>query len=44
MIEMAKIALRVMHPEGDKKDGQGNSFYGWDESFDEWMPLYTARL
>jgi hypothetical protein len=41
---MIKIALRVMHPEGDKKDGQGNSFYGWDESFDEWMPLYTARL
>jgi hypothetical protein len=41
---MVKIAFRVDHAEGDKKDENGHSFFGWDKEYDEWMPLYSARL
>ena len=41
---MAHVALRVEHPDGDKKDEDGKSFYGWGKEFDEWMPLYSARI
>ena len=44
MIPMIKIAFRVMNPQGDQDDGKGNKFYGWDESFDEWLPLYSTRI
>lgn len=41
---MAEIAFRVDHPEGDKEDEKGNKFYGWDDKFDEWVPIYSAKL
>ena len=43
-IQMAHVALRVEHPDGDKKDEDGKPFYGWNKEFDEWMPLYSARI
>jgi hypothetical protein len=43
-IKMAHIAFRVSHPEGDKTDAAGNRYFGWDDKFDEWLPLYCARL
>ena len=41
---MIHIALRVEHPDGDKKDEGGVPFFGWNKDFDEWMPLYSARV
>ena len=41
---MIHIALRVSHPEGDKKAEDGSPFFGWNKDFDEWMPLYSARV
>jgi hypothetical protein len=38
------IAFRVSHPQGDKKDKGGDTFFGWDESFDEWLPLYNVGI
>lgn len=43
-IPMVQIAFRIYHPEGDKKDKNGEKFFGWEESYDEWFPLYSARL
>ena len=43
-IKMGQIAFRVSHPDGDKKDSEGNAFFGWDKEYDEWIPLYSARL
>jgi len=43
-IDLAHIAFRVAHPEGDKADAEGDRFYGWDDKFDEWMPRSSARL
>lgn len=36
---MAKIAYRVNHPMGDKKDKDGNKYFGWEPTYDEWIPL-----
>jgi hypothetical protein len=41
---MIQIAFRVSHSDGDKKDEQGNPFFGWDKDYDEWLPLYSARV
>jgi hypothetical protein len=41
---MANIAFRVYHPDGDKVDKAGVKFFGWDETFDEWLPLYSPRI
>lgn len=43
-IKMVKIAFRVNHPMGDKKDSDGNKYFGWEPSFDEWIPLYSAKI
>lgn len=44
MIPMVRIAFRIYHPDGDKTDKKGQKFYGWEETYDEWFPLYSARL
>ena len=41
---MVNIAFRIYHPDGDKKDKNGEKFFGWDETFDEWFPLYSSRI
>jgi hypothetical protein len=41
---MAKIAYRVNHPMGDKKDQDGNKYFGWEPTYDEWIPLYSAKI
>lgn len=41
---MVHVALRVEHQDGDKKDEEEKPFYGWGKEFDEWMPLYSARI
>jgi hypothetical protein len=41
---MVYIAFRIYHPDGDKQDKNGLKFYGWDEFYDEWFPLYSSRL
>ena len=41
---MAKIAYRVNHPMGDKKDPDGNKYFGWEPTYDEWIPLYSAKI
>jgi hypothetical protein len=41
---MVYVAFRVHHPEGDKTDELGVRFFGWDEKFDEWLPLSSARI
>lgn len=43
-LEMAYIGYRVMHPDGDKTDDQGNRFFGWEDKYDDWVPLYSACL
>jgi len=43
-IDMIYVAFRVSHPSGDKIDKEGEHFFGWDETFDEWMPRSSARL
>ena len=44
MIPMAKVAFRVTHPDGDSTDKDGNKYFGWQENFDEWIPLFSARI
>ena len=44
MIDMVQIAFRISHPDGDKKDQDGTNFFGWDKEYDEWVPLFSARL
>lgn len=44
MIPMAKVAFRVNHPDGDSTDKDGNKYFGWQESFDEWITLFSARI
>ena len=41
---MVNVAWRVYHPDGDKKDGDNKTFFGWDETFDEWIPLQSAII
>ena len=41
---MTKIAYRVNHPMGDKKDPDGNKYFGWEPTYDEWIPLYSAKI
>ena len=41
---MIHIAFRMNHPDGDKTDAQGARFFGWEEAWDEWLPLYSARV
>ena len=43
-MKMVQIAFRLNHPDGDKTDSQGNKFFGWEEAWDEWLPLYSARV
>lgn len=44
VIPMVQIAFRIYHPEGDKSDKAGRKFFGWEEAYDEWFPLYSARI
>ena len=41
---MIHVALRISHPEGDKKDDSDTPFFGWNKDYDEWLPLYSARV
>ena len=43
-IKMANVAFRVTHPEGDQTDKEGNKYFGWDSNFDEWIPVFSARI
>lgn len=43
-VPAVKIAFRMNHPDGDCTDTQGNKFYGWNDTFDEWINLYSARI
>ena len=43
-VPFIRLALRVLHPEGDKTDKDGNKFFGWEEEHDEWFQLYTTRI
>jgi len=29
---------------GDKKDPDGNKYFGWEPTYDEWIPLYSAKI
>lgn len=44
LIPMAHIAFRIYDISGDKVDEKGNKFFGWESTFDEWIPLYSARI
>ena len=39
-----KIGFRLYHPEGNKEDNNKEKFFGWSESFDEWLPAYSPRI
>jgi hypothetical protein len=39
-----KIGFRTFDPEGNKEDNEGNRYFGWSETFDEWIPAYSPRL
>lgn len=41
---MAYIGYRVNDPNGDKIDDQGNKFFGWEDKYDDWVPLYSSCL
>lgn len=41
---MAFIAYRVPDPKGDKTDKEGNKFFGWEDTFDEWITLYAPII
>ena len=41
---MAYVAFRIYENNGDKTDEKGNKFFGWESTFDEWIPLYSARI
>lgn len=43
-IEQVQIAFRVYDPNGEKTDKQGKKYFGYEEDFDEWIPLKSARL
>ena len=44
MSKDVKIAIHMNHPDSDCTDMQGNKFYGWNDIFDEWINLYSARI
>ena len=44
LIPMAHIGFRIYENNGDKVDDKGNKFFGWEQTFDEWIPLYSARI
>lgn len=33
-----------MHQDGDKADDNENKFFGWEDKYDDWVPLYSACL
>jgi hypothetical protein len=39
-----KIGFRTYHPEGNKYDNEQRSFFGYSESFDEWIPACSPRI
>ena len=41
---MAFIAYRVPDEKGDKTDKDGQKFFGWEDSFDEWITLYSPLI
>lgn len=43
-LEMAYIGYRVNHPDGDKTDDDGNKFFGWEDKYDDWVPVFSACL
>mmetsp|Transcript_23130 Transcript_23130/g.22600 ORF Transcript_23130/g.22600 Transcript_23130/m.22600 type:complete len:87 (-) Transcript_23130:746-1006(-) len=43
-IPFIKVGFRMYIQEGNKIDQNGKKFFGWSDSFDEWMPLYSARV
>lgn len=39
-----KIGYRTYHPEGNREDNNREKYFGWSESFDNWLPLYSPRI
>ena len=39
-----KIGFRTYHPEGNREDNNKEKFFGWSESFDEWIPAFNPRI
>ena len=44
MLPQAFVAYRVPDEKGDKTDKDGKKFFGWDETFDEWITLYSPVM
>lgn len=41
---LLKIGFRIYHPDGNKKDNNNKPFFGWSESFDEFIPASSPRV
>lgn len=39
-----RIGFRIYDENGNKIDLNRNKFFGWSESFDEWLPAYNPRV
>lgn len=39
-----KIGFRTYNPDGNKEDNNKRKFFGWSESFDEWIPAFSPRI
>lgn len=39
-----KVGFRKYDERGTKTDLYSKKFFGWSESFDEWLPAYSPRI
>ena len=40
----ALIGFRYFDPNGSRTDQEGNRYFGWSESEDEYIPLWNSRI
>lgn len=43
-IPVYNVGFRTLDPNGNKEDNQHRRYFGWSESFDEFIPAYSPRL
>jgi hypothetical protein len=44
MVLYYKVGFRLYHEEGTKVDNNKRRFFGWSETFDEWISAYNPRI
>jgi hypothetical protein len=40
----ARVSFRRFSPDGDRKDSEGNFYFGLDINEDEWMDILSGRI